>query len=122
MEQLAILDKIFENFNDTSESGTATYIFAAAIYDTWCNSDNKLEKNLAQRLISAWEIELEEKMIEAYKKTKYDENRPEPDGYYKKWIDSCYSNEYHNHLGLRRALINLWEVKKGYGIKLWPKY
>lgn len=121
MEQLAILEKIFENLSDTIEPGTATYIFAAAIYDTWCNSGNKLEENLAQRLVSTWEVELEEKMVEAYKKTKYDENRPEPDEYYKRWIVSCYSNEYSNNLGIRRALRNLWEVRKGYGIRLWSK-
>lgn len=55
MEQFTVLEKIFDKFSDTLEPGTAIYIFAAAIYDTWCNNGNKLEENLAQRLVSTWE-------------------------------------------------------------------
>ena len=118
MEQLAILEKICNNLLDSLERGTATYIFAAAIYDTWWGGC-ELEKNLAQRLVSLWEGELEVQMVEAYKKTKYDEKRLEQDEYYKKWIESAYRT-YSDNRGVRCALRHLWEKK--YGIRLyWSK-
>lgn len=118
MEQLAILEKIFNNLFDSLECGTATYIFAAAIYDTWW-SGCELEKNLAKRLVSLWEGELEVQMMEAYKKTKYDEKRLEQDEYYKKWIESAYRT-YSDNQGIRYALRQLWERK--YKIRIdWPK-
>lgn len=119
MEQLAILEKICNNLLDSLERGTATYIFAAAIYDTWWHKGTELEKNLAKRLVSLWEPELEVGMVEAYKKTKYDEKRLEQDEYYKKWIESAYIT-YSDNQGIRYALQHIWEVK--YGLRLgWPK-
>ncbi len=112
MEQLTILERICESTFDSLESGTSSYIFAAAVYDTWYASDNKLEKNLAERLVSIWEEELEHRMIQAYRATKYDENRPEQEDYYKKWLESSYNN-HSNNQGLRRALINIWEKRYG---------
>ena len=119
MEQLAILEKICNNLFDSLECGTATYIFAAAIYDTWWHNGTELEKNLAKRLVSLWEGELEVGMMEAYKKTKYDEKRLDQDEYYKKWIESAYIT-YSDNQGIRCALRQLSERK--YGIRLdWPK-
>jgi hypothetical protein len=119
MEQLAILEKICNNLFDSLDCGTATYIFAAAIYDTWWHNGTELEKNLAKRLVSLWEGELEERMVEVYRKTKYDEKRVEQDEYYKKWIEGSYI-KYSDNQGIRYALQHLWEVK--YGLRLgWPK-
>lgn len=119
MEQLAILEKICDNLFDSLEYGTATYIFAAAIYDTWWNNGTDLEKNLAKRLVSLWEGKLELQMIENYRETKYDKKRLEHDEYYKKWIESAYKR-YSNNQGIQYALQHLWEVK--YGLRhTWPK-
>ena len=119
MEQLRILEKICDNIFDSLESGTAMYIFAAAIYDTWWNKGTDLEKNLAKRLVNLWEGELEERMIEAYKKTKNDEGRLEQEKYYINWINSSYMTHSNNY-GIRRALECVWERR--YGLRLsWPK-
>ena len=57
MEQLAIIEKICNNLFDSLEPGTASYIFAAAIYDTWtADNSTQLENNLAKRLIIIWRI------------------------------------------------------------------
>ena len=45
MEHLAILEKIYDNFDDTFDTEKSIYIFAGAIYDTW-SYGNELEKNL----------------------------------------------------------------------------
>jgi hypothetical protein len=117
MEQLAILEKICDNICDSLDPGTAIYIFAAAIYDTWTSdSSTELEKNLAKRLIALWKGELEYKMIEVYKKTKNDSNRPEPDEFYKKWLEGR-NNLYRDNEGARRAIWQLWEDM--YGIRYW---
>lgn len=116
MEQLRILEKICDNLFDSLESGTAMYIFAAAIYDTWWDKGTELEKNLAKRLVSLWEPELEAGMCAAYKKTKYDEKQLEQDEYYKKWIESAYIT-YSDNQGIRCALARIWEKK--YGFRHW---
>jgi hypothetical protein len=117
MEQLAILEKIYDNIFDSLEPGTTTYIFAAAIYDTWAaDSSTQLENNLAKRIISLWKADLEERMVEAYRKTKYDSKRPETDDYYKKWLEGR-NNLYRDNEGARRAVWRLWEDK--YGIRYW---
>jgi hypothetical protein len=117
MEQLAILEKICDNIFDTLEPGKTTYIFAAAIYDTWtADSSTQLENNLAKRLVTLWKADLEERMVEAYKKTKYDSKRPEADDYYKKWLEDR-NNLYRDNEGARRAVWRLWEDK--YGIRYW---
>ena len=116
MEQLAILEKICDNLSDSLEPGTTTYIFAAAIYDTWtADSSTQLESNLAKRLVSLWKAELEEKMIEAYKGTKYDLKRPDQDDYYKKWLESK-DKSYRDNEGARRAVWQLWESIYGYRV------
>lgn len=116
MEQLAIIEKICDNISDSLEPGTTTYIFAAAIYDTWTtDSSTQLENNLAKRLVTLWKAELEIQMIEAYKKTKYDFKRPEQEDYYKSWLESK-NKSYHNNEGVRRAVWQLWESKYGYRI------
>jgi hypothetical protein len=117
MEQLAILEKICNNLFDSLECGTPIYIFAGAIYDTWWYKGTDLERNLAKRLVSLWEPELEARMCEAYKKTKYDEKRLEQDEYYMKWIENNYILYSDNH-GIRSALINIWEKKK-YRFRHW---
>ena len=117
MEQLAILEKICDNIFDSLEPGTVIYIFAAAIWENWTsNNSTQLENNLAQRLIQVWKAELEYQMIEAYRKTKYDENRPESDDFYKKWLEGR-NNLYRDNEGARRAVWRLWEEK--YGIRYW---
>lgn len=120
MEQLAILEKICDNVFDSLECGTSTYIFGAAIYDTWVSyGSTQLEKNLAKRLVSLWKAELEERMIEAYRKTKHDGQRLEADEYYKKWMEGSHI-KYSDNEGVRRAVWQLWEDK--YGIRIyWPK-
>lgn len=115
MEQLAVLDRIFDNIIDTMEPDTAIYMFAAAIYDTWSSTGNDIEKNLAARLVHMWQCELENDMMDAYRLTKYDKERLEKDDHYKRWIEGRYKT-YSNHKGLQRALIKLWESK--YGIRL----
>ncbi len=85
-------------------------------YDTWCDKGNELEKNLAKRLVSLWEPELEVQMVEAYRKTKYDEKRLEQDEYYKKWIETSYI-AYSNNQGICSALAHIWEKK--YGFRHW---
>ncbi len=115
MEQLAILEKIIDNISDSLEPGTAIYIFSAAIYEDWtAGSSTQLENNLAKRLITLWKAELEYQMIEAYKGTKYDSKRPEPDDFYKKWLEGR-NNLYRDNEGVRRAVWQLWESK--YGIR-----
>ncbi len=117
MEQLSIIEKICDNISDSLEPGTATYIFAAAIYDTWISdSSTQLENNPAKRLFSVWKAELEYQMIEAYKETKYDSKRQEPDDFYKKWLEGR-NNLYRDNEGTRRAVWRLWEDK--YGYRLW---
>ena len=119
MEHLAILEKIIDNISDSLEPGTAIYIFAAAIYDDWIsNNSTQLESNLAKRLIKVWKGELEEQMIEAYRKTKYDEKRLEADEYYKKWIENNYKR-YNDNEGLKYSLRELWNGI--YGLRIyWP--
>ena len=114
MAYLGILEKICDNLPDSLEPGTATYIYAASIYDTWCISDNKLEKNIAKRLVSLWQEELEVQMDDAYRNTKHQENRPERDDYYKKWIMNTYKS-YSDNSGIQCALKDIWV--KSYGIK-----
>jgi hypothetical protein len=115
MEQLSILEKICDNLSDSLEPGTAIYIFAAAIYDDWtADSSTQLENNLAKRLITVWKGELEQQMIEAYRKTKYDFKRPEQDNYYKSWLESK-NKSYKDNEGARRAVWQLWESI--YGIR-----
>lgn len=119
MDQLAILEKICDRVYDSLEPGTAIYMFAAAIYDTWFWKGTDLEKNLAKRLTGIWEGELEERMIEAYKKIKNDEGRLEQEDYYRNWINSSYMTHNTNN-GIRRALECIWERR--YGLRLgWPK-
>ena len=120
MEQLAIIEKICDNLFDSLEPGTAIYIFAAAIYDNWASySSTQLENNLAKRLVTLWKAELEERMTEVYRKTKYDSKRPDADEYYKKWIDGCYI-KYSDNEGLKSALEILWKDRYGFRIS-WPK-
>jgi hypothetical protein len=115
MEQLSILEKICDNITNSLEPGTAIYIFTAAIYDSWWCNGNKLDENLAKRLISLWEVELTGKMYNAYRSTKYQENRPQHDDYYKRWIENSYK-KYNDNNGIRCALRNIWA--KTYGIRI----
>jgi hypothetical protein len=119
MEHLAIVEKIIDNISDSLEPKTAIYIFAAAIYDDWiADNSTQLENNLAKRLTQVWKEELIYQMIEAYRKTKYDEIRPEADEYYKKWIESHYKL-YNDNQGLKYALREIWNDK--YGLRIyWP--
>ncbi len=117
MEHLPILERICNNISDSLEPGKAMYIFAAAICDSW--SDDKsttLERNLVSKLIQTWKTELEQKMVEAYKKQ---ENFQNEDEYYKKWLESHYKL-YHDNHAVRRVIWLLWEDK--YGLRIsWPK-
>jgi hypothetical protein len=116
MEHLAILEKICNNISDSLEPGTAMYVFAAAIHDTWWSEKStELEQNLAKRLVSLWKAELNEKLIQSYRNTQNDINRPEADDYYKKWLEKYYK-KYNDNIGARRAVWQLWEDK--YGIKI----
>jgi hypothetical protein len=113
MEQLAILETIYNNLSASLEPGTPIYIFAAAIYDTWWIKGSELEQNIAKRLINLWEKELIQILDSTYTETPYQ-------GYHdscKKWIEDNYI-KYKDSIGIRRALQNIWE-KKGYGFKLW---
>ncbi len=107
MEYLAILEKICDNLYASLEPGTAIYIFAAAIYDTWSAPEStQLEKNLAKRLVNLWEAELNTQMLEAYRSTKYYPNRSEPDVYYKNWLKSK-DKSYSYNQGASRAV---WQI------------
>jgi hypothetical protein len=118
MEQLAILEKICDNIFDSLEPRTAIYIFAAAIYDTWCTSNNKLENNLAKRLVNLWETELTNQMYDTYKKPIYQEYHLDFNDYYKKWLESSYIL-YNNNKGIQCALAHIWKLK--YGLRVdWP--
>jgi hypothetical protein len=105
MEHLTILEKIITNISDTLEHRSSIYIFAAAIYDTWFVG-TEFEQNLAKRLVSVWENELNRQVEEGYRRTKYLENRPEFEDYYKKWLERSYK-AYDDNKGIQTAVRNI---------------
>jgi hypothetical protein len=117
MEHLAILEKICDNIFDSMESGTPIYIFSAAIYDTWYHG-TELEQNLAKRLVGIWMNELNGRVDDAYRETKYQENRREYDDYCKNWLENSYKN-YNDNRGICEALRNILR-NRGYGTQGLP--
>jgi hypothetical protein len=111
MEQLAIIEKIYESGSDVRDTSTPMYIFSAAIYDIWI-SGSELEKNLIERFVEDWSATFVAHVKKAYlRATEFNYATPphiEYADFCKDWIQKqkkCYSD----HKGMIAALNRVLE-------------
>jgi hypothetical protein len=109
MEQLAIVEKIYESGSDVRDTSTPMYIFSAAIYDTWI-SGSELEKNLIERFVEDWSATFVAHVKKAYLRAtefNYATNMLPPHIEYadfcKDWIQNT-KKYYSTHKGMIAAL------------------
>ena len=104
MEQLQIIEKLFDNFTDTLNVDHPKYMYSGAIYDVW-SVGTDLERNLACRLQVEWAFHLENLLKGAYPYTRFNVIKPRPS--YEEFKDSWKESmrtKYCTHIGIQRAL------------------
>lgn len=106
MEQLQVIEKLFDTFADTMDVDHPKYMYSGAIYDVW-SVGTELERNLATRLQVEWANQLEHTLNDAYRKTRYNyiagRPRPEYEDFKDSWKKSMRT-KYCLHIGIQRAL------------------
>ncbi len=106
MEQLQIIEKLFDGFTYTLDVDHPKYMYSGAIYDVW-NVGTELERNLACRLQVEWANHLENMLNDAYRNTRYHyitgKSRPEFQDFKDSWKQSMRT-KYCLHIGIQRAL------------------
>jgi hypothetical protein len=102
MNHLEVLEKIIDNLADSLEYGTATYIYSAAIYDSWSNGSD-LEKNMAGRLVTMWIDELDNIMTNTYHSESLKDATLDRSDFCCHWVDGMRIT-HSTHKGLLKAL------------------
>ena len=106
MDQLQVIEKLFETFSNTLDREHHMYLYSAAIFDVW-SVGTDLEKNLSHRLVVEWSTHLWGMLNDAYRKTKYNyitgKTRPEFEEFKDNWKKGM--RDLHTlHHGIQRAL------------------
>jgi len=106
MEQLQVIEKLFESFTDTLDVDHPKYMYSGAIYDVW-SVGTELERNLATRLKVEWATHLDNILKESYRNTRYNyialKPRPDFEDFKDSWKQSIRT-KYCLHIGIQRAL------------------
>ncbi len=119
MDHFSILQKICDNITDSLNPGTAAYIYAAAIYDSWVVGTD-IEKNIANRLVELWHTELVRKMNDAFSQEKrtwahfgsrYALKQIPHDEFCRTWVDTRIK-QFADNKGLRCALQKVIESNR----------
>lgn len=120
MEQLAIVEKIYESGSDVRDLSTPMYMFSAAIYDTWA-SGSDLEKNLIERFVEDWSATFVVHVKKAYlRATEYNyATKTHPphidyDDFCRDWVQA-QKKYYSDHKGMIAALDRVL-VKEGVAV------
>ena len=104
MEQLQVIEKLFDRFTDTLDVNHPKYMYSGAIYDVW-SVGTELERNLATRLQVEWASHLENLLKDAYPYTRFNVIKPRPsyEDFKDSWKQSMRT-KYCLHIGIQRAL------------------
>ncbi len=113
-DHFSVLQKICENITDSIKPGTAAYIYAAAVYDSWVVGSD-LEKNIVNRLVEQWHNALVREMNDTYSQhvatcahfgSRYALKRMSHDEFCKEWVEER-KKSYVSNMGLLCALRNI---------------